>query len=242
VSPYGDSQVPSEVSGELRVVGGLTLPRRILDRPWLDTRAKQAAVDMLNNAPLRNSPSWSLQTWLLTEARAGVLRYEASAVLNRTVHAEAKAYIRLAGRYLAVLVGFRWLKPADGGPFKLDLNTFQDALLACMVTAASTSAHVAKSLDAHAPSEPRVWEASLTGDGGNALNAVDISQFIRDSKDQTAGAFFPAIKVAANNLSYLDRAARDWLTYWLLEIGTRGFENSLTLKPVPEWLRWPELS
>jgi hypothetical protein len=48
--------------------------------------------------------------------------------------------------------------------------------------------------------------------------------------------------VAANDLPHLDRVARDWLTYWLLEIGTRGFEDSLTQKPVPEWLIWPELS
>lgn len=74
-TPYGDSQaLASTVSGELRVVGGLTLPQRILDRPWMDTRAKQAAVDALNNAPLRNSPIWSLSAWLhetAREARSG---------------------------------------------------------------------------------------------------------------------------------------------------------------------------
>jgi hypothetical protein len=204
-TPYGDSQaLPSTVSGELRVVGGLTLPQRILDRPWLDTHAKQAAVDALNNAPLRNSPTWSLQVWQLTEARAGVLRYQSRAVPNRTVHAETRAYVRLAGRYLAVLVGFRWLKVDDGSPFKLDLGTFHDALLACIVTAASTCAHVAKSLGAAAPSQPRTWEAWLTSDDDNVLNAVDISRFPRDSKDQTARAFFPATRVSANDLPRLD--------------------------------------
>jgi Schlafen, AlbA_2 len=242
-SEEGDSEaLPPTVAGELRVVGGLTLPQRILDRPWLDTRAKQAATDVLNNAPLRNSPSWSLQAWLLTEARAGVLRYESSAVPNRPVHAEARAYVRLAGRYLAVLVGFRWFKLEDGGPLKLDLDTFHEAMLACMVTAASTSAHVAKSLNAAAPSQPRKWEAWLTSHDSNALNAVDITRFLRDSRDREVGAFFPPTQVAANDISYLDRVARDWLTYWLLEIGARSFEESLEQKPRPEWIRWPDLS
>jgi len=240
--PDGDSPVtPAMLSGELRVVGGLTLPARILDRPWLDTRAKQAAADVLNNSPLRRSPGWSLQAWRLTEARSGALRYQSSLVPNRPVHAEAAAYLRLDRRYLALLVGFRWLK-VDDGPFRLDLDTFHDALLSCMVTAASTCAHVARSLGAAAPVDPRIWEAWLTSTDDNVLNVVDISRFIRDNKDQTAGAFFPATKVPGNDPVYLDRAARDWLTYWLLEIGTRGFEDSLAKRTVPEWLRWPDLA
>jgi Schlafen, AlbA_2 len=240
--PDGDRAAASAmISGELRVVGGLTLPHRILDRPWLDTRAKQAAIDALNNSPLRSSPAWSLQAWLLTQARSGSLRYQSSAVPNRPVHAEAGAYLRLAGRYLAVLVGFRWLK-VDDGPFKLDLGTFHDALLSCMVTSASTCAHVARSLGAASPAEPRAWEAWLSSTDDNILNVVDISRFIRDNKDEPAGAFFPATKVPGNDLIQLERTARDWLTYWLLEIGTRGFEDSLAKGAVPEWLRWPDLA
>jgi len=156
------------------------------------------------------------------------------------VHAEARAYLRLDKRNLALLIGFRWLK-VDGGPFRLDLDTFHDALLACMVTAAATCAHVARSLDAGAPVEPRTWEAWLTSTDGNVLSAVDISRFIRDNTDETAGAFFPATTVPDNDPACLVRAARDWLTYWLLEIGTRGFEDSLANRAVPGWVRWPDL-
>jgi len=229
------------MSGELRVVGGLTLPHRILSRPWLDTRAKQAAVDALNNAPLRGSPSWSLKPWLLTEARAGALRYLSSEVPYRPVHAEAGAYMRLAGRYLALVVGFRWLK-VDDGPFKLGMDTFHDALLACMVTVASTCAHVAKSMDADRPVEPRIWEAWLTSTNDNVLDVVDMGRFIRDNRGNAAGAFFPATTVPSNDLTNLERTARDWLTYWLLEIGTRGFEDSLAERTVPGWIRWPDLA
>jgi hypothetical protein len=229
------------ISGELRVVGGLTLPHRILSRPWLDTPAKQAAVDALNNAPLRGSPSWSLQPWLLTEARAGALRYLSSAVPHRPVHAEAGAYMRLAGRFLALVVGFRWHK-VDDGPFRLDLDTFHDALLACMVTVASTCAHVAKSLGTAAPVEPRTWEAWLTSTNENVLDVVDMGRFIRDNRGAPVGAFFPATKVPGSDMADLERAARDWLTYWLLEIGTRGFEDSLAKRAVPGWIRWPDLA
>jgi hypothetical protein len=72
----------AEISGELRVVGGLTLPPRILQRPWLDTRAKQAAVDALNNSPLRNSPAWSLQPWFFA---AGAAYLEAVTESDRDV-------------------------------------------------------------------------------------------------------------------------------------------------------------
>lgn len=232
---------PTMLSGELRVVGGLTLPPRILDRPWLDTRAKQAAVDMLNNSPLRSAPTWALQPWLLTDSRSGSLRYLSSAVPGRPIHAEGAAYLRLDRRYLALLVGFRWLK-VDDGPFRLDVDTFHDALLSCMVTVASTCAHVARAVDASTPVEPRTWEAWLTSTDDNVLSVVDISRFIRDNRDQTVGAFFPATKVPASDQVYLNRIARDWLTYWLLEIGTRGFEDSLAKRAVPDWLMWPELA
>jgi hypothetical protein len=229
------------ISGELRVVGGLTLPHRILDRPWLDTMAKQAAVDALNNSPLRMSPTWSLAPWLLTEARAGALRYQSAAIPHRPAHAEAGACLRLAGRYLALVVGFRWLK-VDDAPFRLDLDTFHDALLSCMVTVASTCAHVATSLGAATPSEPRTWEAWLTSTNGNVLDVVDISRFIRDNKNDTVGAFFPSTRVPGNDMADLERTARDWLTYWLLEIGTRGFEYSLASRAAPGWIRWPDLA
>jgi hypothetical protein len=98
--------------------------------------------------------------------------------------------MRLAGRYLALVVGFRWLK-VDDGPFRLDLDTFHDALLACMVTVASTCAHAAKSLGAAAPVEPRTWEAWLTSTNDNVLDVVDMDRFIRDNRNKTAGACRP---------------------------------------------------
>ena len=57
-------------SAVLRVAGGLELPRRVLDRPWLGLAARQAALDALNNSPLRSSPNWFLTTWDTVEARA----------------------------------------------------------------------------------------------------------------------------------------------------------------------------
>jgi hypothetical protein len=61
-------------SGVLRIAGGLELPRRVLDRPWLGLAARQAALDALNNSPLRSSPNWFLTSWDTVEARATDLR------------------------------------------------------------------------------------------------------------------------------------------------------------------------
>src|SRR5258708_17939937 len=69
---------PPRPTGALRVIGGLELPRRVLDRPWLDSAARQAALDALNNSPLRQSPAWSLTTWAPSEPRARHLRSSAA--------------------------------------------------------------------------------------------------------------------------------------------------------------------
>jgi hypothetical protein len=231
----------SAISGSLRVVGGLTLPQRILDRPWLDTRAKQAAVDALNNSPLRYAPTWSLQPWQLIEARAGSVHFQSHVVSSKPVRAESAAYLRLAGRYLALLVGFRWLK-LDDGPFKLSLDSLYDALAASMVTVASTCAHVAKALEADQPTEPRVWESWLSSSDTNVLHVIDLGGFIRDNKDELVGANFPGTRIPSNDVAHLDRVARDWLTYWLLEIGTRGFESWLAEREFPSWVKWPNIA
>ena len=60
-----------------------------------------------------------------------------------------------------------------------------------------------------------------------ALDVVDLGPFIRDNRDKPEGATFPAARTPAYELTSLDQLARNWLTYWLLEIGTRDFESWL---------------
>jgi hypothetical protein len=53
---WPEDEDPQLRAGALRVIGGLELPRRVLDQPWLDSAARQAALNALNNSPLRQSP------------------------------------------------------------------------------------------------------------------------------------------------------------------------------------------
>jgi hypothetical protein len=52
---WAEDEDPQPRAGALRVIGGLELPRRVLDRPWLESAARQAALNALNNSPLRQS-------------------------------------------------------------------------------------------------------------------------------------------------------------------------------------------
>jgi hypothetical protein len=104
-------------SGVLRVAGGLELPRRVLDRPWLGLATRQAALDALNNSPLRFSPNWFLTTWDTVEARATGLRFLAREVPQGTYRAQGGAYLHLADRRLSMVVGFRWATgPVSAAP------------------------------------------------------------------------------------------------------------------------------
>jgi hypothetical protein len=47
-------------AGSVRVVGGLRLPRRAMDRPWLNLAAREAAQAAFESSPLCLAPGWSL--------------------------------------------------------------------------------------------------------------------------------------------------------------------------------------
>jgi hypothetical protein len=229
-------------SGTLRVAGGLTLPRRITGRPWLDSRARQAAVDMLNSSPLRAAPYWHLRTWEIREARASTLDLYADCAAitsHASVSVESAAHLNLAGRSLSLLVALRWHK-AQGGSPPVSLDVFHHALLCCLVTVASTCQQVARASDAAEPCDLRSWEAWLQSSTNRALDVVDIGRFVRDNRDKPAGGSFPAARTPTSQMPDLDQLARDWLTYWLLEIGTRNFEGWLADLQVPDWIRVPE--
>jgi hypothetical protein len=146
-SPAGLGDYLWRAFGQLRVVGGLTLPQRINDRPWIDTRARQAALDVLNSSPLRTGPAWHLQIWRLIDARATTLDFRADQADIGSIRVEAGAHLSLAGRSLSLLVALRWLRINDEPP-RLPLPAFYWALLGSLVTVAATNRHVARALDA----------------------------------------------------------------------------------------------
>jgi hypothetical protein len=234
--PINHSRQPNIYAGELRAVGGLTLPSRIADRPWIDSRARQAALDVLNNSPLRAARAWSIQAWRIAEARATTLTLHADRTDGSPITVESAAYLNLAGRSLSSLVALRWFRNTDR-PEPIPLETVTWMLLSSLVTVATTVRHVAAALNASEPSDIKPFEARLAPSSGKVLDIVDIGPFARDNRDEPGGAIFPAARPRTTELGDLDSLARNWLTYWLLEIGTRNFESWLVNLAVPAWLQ-----
>ena len=232
-------------SAVLRVAGGLELPRRVLDRPWLGLAARQAALDALNNSPLRSSPNWFLTTWDTVEARATDLRLLAREVPQGTYRVQGGAYLHLAGRRLSMVVGFRWVDGAGFGD-AIAMEHFYHAMLGAMITIASTCAHVARAADVAEPSDPLAWEGWLQPE--NDLTVTDVVGFggLRpEGGDDHRTGHFPAARAAGTGIEDLDALARDWLTYWLLDMGRLGrvdFEQWIAGWPRPDFLRMPGLA
>jgi len=232
-------------SGVLRVAGGLELPRRVLDRPWLGLAARQAALNALNNSPLRFSPHWFLTTWDTVEARATDLRLFAGEVNQGTYRVQGGAYLHLAGRRLSMLVGFRWTDGAGFGD-AIGMEHLYHALLGAMITIASTTAHVARAGGVAEPSDPLAWEGWLQPE--NDLAVTDVVSFggLRpDNSDEHRTGHFPEARAAGTDIEDLDSLARDWLTYWLLDMGSLGprdFETWIAAWPRPDFLRMPDLA
>lgn len=124
-------------TGELRVVGGLTLPNRIMDRPWLDSRTKEIAAEVLRLSPVMGSrpfidvseSPWSMGGWDVDEARATTVRLSAGQGFNRAIALVDRAYLNLSGRSLSLLVAIRWPRVGDR-PSPLPLEVFYWTLLA----------------------------------------------------------------------------------------------------------------
>jgi len=228
--------------GELRVAGGLRLPHRIVDRPWLDSRARQAAVDVLNSSPLRSVPAWHLHTWGIVEARATTVHLRADPAPASPAVLDSAVYLNLTGRSLSVLVALRWFPVDRDGSLPLPLDVFYWAMFSSLVTAAATCQHVASAIDAAEPSDLQPWQAWLQSGTSRALDVVDLGRFVRDNRDKPKGGNFPSARTPTAQLPDLDQLARNWLTYWLLEIGTRNFETWLAGLPIPDWLRPPDLA
>jgi hypothetical protein len=232
-------------SGVLRIAGGLELPRRVLDRPWLGLAARQATLDALNNSPLRSSPNWFLTTWDTTEARATDLRLLAREVPQGMYRVQSGAYLRLADRRLSMLVGFRW---ADGSGFgdAIAMEHLYHAMLGAMITIASTCAHVARVAAVAEPNDPLAWEGWLQPE--NDLTVTDVVSFggLRpEGGDDHRTGHFPAARAAGTDIEDLDALARDWLTYWLLDMGRLGrvdFEQWIAGWTCPGFLRMPDLA
>jgi hypothetical protein len=155
---------------------------------------------------------------------------------------DGAAYLNLTGRSLSLLAALRWFPVDLDGPLSLPLDVFYWAMLSSLVTVAATCRHVAGAIDAAEPSDLEPWQAWLRSGTSRALDVIDLGRLARDNRDKPEGGNFPSARTPTAQLSDLDQLARNWLTYWLLEIGTRNFETWLAGLPIPDWLRPPDLA
>ena len=215
-----------------------------MDRPWLDSRAREVARETLSSSPvtgpkpLTADAPWSINGFDIDEARATTVRFGGSGNSRKPTVLDARAYLDLSGRSLSLLIALRWPRVKDR-PSPLPLDVFYWALLTSLVSLYSTCWYVARAMDAAEPSDIRPSEAWLTSDTRQAIDAVDISEFDRDGLGMPEGANFPSARPPTTELDDLDELGRDWLTYWLLDIGTYGFEERLAGLEIPAWIRPP---
>jgi hypothetical protein len=112
-----------------------------------------------------------------------------------------------------------------------------------MITIASTCRHVARKMDADEPADTDSWEAWLQpGSELSVLDAVSVHQFERDNTDKPMAGYFPPARTQGTEIEELDELARNWLTYWVLDMGMRDAETWFTGRERPGFLRMPELA
>jgi hypothetical protein len=179
------------------------------------------------------------------EARATDLRLFAGEVQEKASYrVQGGAYLHLAGRRLSMLIGFRW---ADGGGFgdAMGMEHFYHALLGAMITIASTCTYVARAADVAEPSDPLAWEGWLQPENDRTVtDVVSFGGLFPDNGDDHRTGHFPAARAAGTDIEDLDALARDWLTYWLLDmgkLGPRDFETWIAGWTRPDFLRMPDL-
>src|SRR5262249_45299691 len=123
---------------------------------------------------------------------------------------------------------------------------FYHALLGAIITIASTCTHVARASGVAEPRDPLAWEGWLQPE--NDLTVTDVVSFGGLGPDGTSenhAGHFPEARAAGTGIEDLDNLARDWLTYWLLDmgrLGPRDFEKWVAEWDRPDFLRMPDLA
>jgi hypothetical protein len=224
--------------GAVRVAGGLRLPRRALDRPWLDPAARDAAGEAFGASPLCHAPAWSLPYFSTVEARADSLRFRTSPTqpAPRAYRVQGAAEIRVAGRELLMTAALQWTRPqaGDGPAALIPVECVYHAVVGALITVAFTCRHVARAAGLAEPAEPLDWEGSLHG------FSVDFGEITFGDADGSLGEI-PTARIPVSDINELDQLARDWFTYYFLDRDARGFERQVAGWALPDSFRVPGL-
>ncbi|HEU5161339.1 MAG TPA: ATP-binding protein [Streptosporangiaceae bacterium] len=243
--PLWPEEEPREIA-TLRLQGGLTLPYRILEEPWLGSAARKAALDTLNQSPIPTKV-WGLAPhqevsplgWRMTEATSAWFKMSAPAGGHVFTAGEApitaSAYLSLAGRELSLLLGLRHYDQS-GKVELINLADLYHAVLAELLTITSVCTAVAEAMDAAEPSELRIYRGWIQPSKAYRVTSVlNLGDYPRDSTEQPQSGYFPRARPNGRTVDDLDKLARDWETILLLDLGLRDFEKALAQIPLPAW-------
>jgi hypothetical protein len=228
-----------EYVGQVRVGGGLLLPRRALDRPWLDLSAREAAQAAFESSPLCLAPGWSLPFFSTVEARVGHLRFRTPPTPPGpgAYRVQCAADIRVVHRELQMAAALRWARAhtSVGSDGLMSLEGIYHAVLGGLITVASTCRRIAQATGVAEPAEPITWECLLHA------SSMDFSEIDFGVAAPNVFHHIPTARVPVSDVRELDQLARDWLTYYLLDRDARGFEQQLAVLVLPDSFHVPDL-
>lgn len=236
--PLWPENDPNEVA-VFKFSGGFLLPGRILDRPWLDTPAKDAILNALNGSPIPekpwgSAPGQSDGEWKIFRARATNVKVCVPVSGNHLTEGDAPisaaAYIGLTGRRLFVILGTRLCSQST-----LNLTWLYHIVLASLLTIMEVCRRAATALGADSPVQLDDWEGWIQPKSPVNLNQLLKMEFAKDSDLTVNGGEFPSARIAGDTIDDLDRLARNWVTVLLLELGYRDFESPLSDIARPGW-------
>jgi Putative DNA-binding domain len=228
------------IESVVRVIGGLVLPSRAIDRPWMPTAARDAIVESLNESVIP-AGVWQMGEeevaveglWQVRDRRSDFVALHAPTpdqplIVQSAVRVEAGAYVSLEGRDLTCLIGLR-RRSTGGHVVPLGLDEVYAAVLAGMVAVRDVCRRVSISINAAAPVQIKPWQGWLQAEHYKIPHVVDIP-FGRDAAIYPLGSMFPPSSTRTAADDDLDRLARDWLTVMLLDLGARDFEDWLVAR------------
>ena len=233
------------IESVVRVIGGLVLPSRAIERPWLPTAARDAIVESLTGSVIP-AGVWEMGEevaveglWQIRDRRSDWVALHAPTpdqllVSQSAVRVEAGAFVSLEGRDLTCLIGLR-RRSTGGHVVPLRLDEVYVALLAGMIAVRDVCSRVSISINADAPVLIKPWQGWLQTDYYKIPHVVDIP-FGRDADTYPTESTFPPSSTRTAADDDLDRLARDWLTVMLLDLGVRDFEGWLEALERPRWL------
>lgn len=245
---------------QMRLSGGLTLPPRVLQRPWLPSAAQSAALEALREGPVpdfiwtdymrphewTSTPNWG---WSTAEQRSTRLRFTGEPGQQRwpsgRPDVRAAAHLHLYGRTLGLILAIGYVDQSEansGTGLRLSLRDIHEAVLGALVAHVRVCRRVAASLDASQPAALQPFQAWFQPTGERRLSSL-----IHLDRPWTSGSalntvdsyFWPPSHPESESIRDLDGLARMWLTVLLLDIGASEFESEIDTLALPKWTEKP---